>query len=106
MVMKLICSLLIAFALEGTTFGAHALQTPSQIPQGPRAPVVPPDPNIAQQRLLSDLDAYRTRQDFQQLLRRYAPFLGELFRLDPSLLNNQAFLAPYPNLAAFLAQHP
>jgi len=26
--------------------------------------------------------------------------------LDPSLLTNSSFLAPYPNLAAFLAQHP
>jgi hypothetical protein len=40
------------------------------------------------------------------LLRQYPPSLSEVLRLDPSLLTNQAYLAPYPTLAAFLAQHP
>jgi hypothetical protein len=30
----------------------------------------------------------------------------EVFRLDPSLLSNPAFLSPYPTLAGFLNQHP
>jgi len=99
MVMKLLGSLLITLAIAATALGAQVEV------QGIQAPV-PFVQLTGQQRLLSDLDAYRTRQEFQLLLRRYAPSLVEVFRIDPSLLSNQAFLAPYPNLAAFLNQHP
>src|SRR5215813_12472704 len=83
--MKLVHSLLVAYALA------------AQAPPAPQAPVSP----------LADLrNAHQIREDFQQLLRQYPPSLGQILRLDPSLLTNEAFLAPYPNLAAFLAQHP
>jgi hypothetical protein len=39
-------------------------------------------------------------------LRQYPPSLGEVLRYDPSLMSNEAYVAPYPSLAAFLAQHP
>jgi hypothetical protein len=97
--MKLLGSLLITLAIAATALGAQA-------PIITQTPFVQLESNTGQQRLLADLDAYRTRQELQQLLRRYAPSLIEVFRIDPSLLTNQAFLAPYPNLAAFLAQHP
>jgi hypothetical protein len=32
--------------------------------------------------------------------------LGRVLKLDPSLMNNSGYLAPYPALSAFLAQHP
>ena len=85
MVMKLVHSFLVAYAL---------------IAQAPQAPQVPASP-------LADMrNAQQTREKFQQLLQQYPPSLAQIFRLDPSLLTNEAFLAPYPNLAAFLAQHP
>lgn len=51
-------------------------------------------------------NAQQTRFMIQGLLRQYPPFLAEVIRLDPSLLQNEQFLAPYPNLAAFINQHP
>jgi hypothetical protein len=52
------------------------------------------------------LNSLQTREMLRQIMRQYSPTLGEVFRMDPVLLTNQAFLAPYPKLATFLAQHP
>ena len=54
----------------------------------------------------NNFDAEETRQQLDQLLRQYPPSLAEVLRLDPSMLSNEAYLATYPGLAAFLAQHP
>ena len=40
------------------------------------------------------------------MLGKYPPSLGRVLKLDPTLMTNQDYLAPYPELAAFLAQHP
>lgn len=53
-----------------------------------------------------DQNADRTRQQLEELFERYPPGLRSVLRLDPSLLNNTEYLAPYPILGAFLAQHP
>lgn len=50
-------------------------------------------------------DANRVREELFNLLDRYPPTLRRAFKLDPSLLTNQAYLAPYPALANFLNQH-
>ena len=54
----------------------------------------------------SEQDARDTRQELQRVLDRYPPALGRVLKMDPSLLNNQAYLATYPALGAFLAAHP
>jgi hypothetical protein len=52
-------------------------------------------------------DAPTTREHLRELLtQEYPPSLGQVLRLDPTLLNSPAYLAPYPRLAAYLAQHP
>jgi hypothetical protein len=56
--------------------------------------------------VLDDADAERTRDALNTMLQKYPPALGRVLKLDPSLMNNQGYLAPYPGLAAFLAQHP
>jgi hypothetical protein len=55
---------------------------------------------------VDDRDARETRERLHQVLEQYPPSLGEVLKLDPSLLANQGYLATYPRLAAFLAQHP
>ena len=48
-----------------------------------------------------------TRDQLRELFRqKYPPMLAEVLRLDHSLLDNKEFLQPYPQLAAFLSQHP
>jgi hypothetical protein len=51
-------------------------------------------------------DAQRTREEMRQLLDRYPPSLRTVLSVDPSLLGNESFLAPYPALAGFLTAHP
>jgi hypothetical protein len=56
--------------------------------------------------LSDDSNADQTRDRLNQLFEKYPPALGRVLKLDPSLLGNQSYLAPYPALATFLAQHP
>jgi hypothetical protein len=51
-------------------------------------------------------DAQRTRDELNELFQRYSPALHQVLQLDPTLLQNEAYLEPYPALAAFLKDHP
>ena len=51
-------------------------------------------------------NAEQTRQEFYRVLEQYPPGLGRVLRLDPTLLTNEAYLASYPRVAAFVAQYP
>jgi hypothetical protein len=51
-------------------------------------------------------DAQRTRNELSRLLENYPPALRGVLALDPTLLGNQSYLAPYPALATFLNAHP
>lgn len=51
-------------------------------------------------------NAAETREEFYRVLEQYPPGLGRVLRLDPTLLTNQAYLASYPKVAAFLGQYP
>jgi hypothetical protein len=55
---------------------------------------------------LEEPNAQRTREEFTRLLEHYPPTLRNVLSIDPSLLSNQAFLAPYPALTSFLNVHP
>jgi hypothetical protein len=57
-------------------------------------------------RFLDESSAVQTRERLRIIFRQYPPSLSEVFRLDPSLLGDQKYLAPYPALAAFLTDHP
>src|SRR5436309_3300435 len=54
----------------------------------------------------TDTDSRQTRDELGSLLHRYPPELGLILKLDPALFNNQTYLANYPALATFAAQHP
>src|SRR5262245_26836022 len=56
--------------------------------------------------LLESRNANETRMIVQGILRQYPPSLADVLRIDPSLLENEAYMAPYPNLATFIRQHP
>ncbi len=51
-------------------------------------------------------DAGGIRDELVNLLSHYPPTLRNVLALDPDLLNNESFLAPYPGLVAFLKAHP
>jgi hypothetical protein len=93
-----------SFVLALMTFGVVLSScTPVLAQTEPRPPAVEAPAAIAR---VDDRDANETRERFRQVLQQYPPSLAEVLQLDPSLLTNQAYLSPYPTLAAFLAQHP
>jgi hypothetical protein len=51
-------------------------------------------------------DARKVREDLMQILKKYPPSLGRILKLDSGLMQNDAYMAPYKDLATFLAQHP
>lgn len=51
-------------------------------------------------------NSYEVRNRFTSLLRGYPPELTSIFKLDPSLLSNDAFLAEYPEIVRFVEEHP
>jgi hypothetical protein len=51
-------------------------------------------------------DSAETREALQAVLGKYPPQVAKVLKLDPALFGNQAYLANYPALAAFVAQHP
>jgi hypothetical protein len=71
-------------------------------PQAGAAAAAAPQPVPA----VGSFDADETRQQLETLLRQYPPSLLQVLRSDPSLLKNEDYLATYPALSAYLAQHP
>jgi len=55
---------------------------------------------------VNTLDADETRRQFEDVLRAYPSTLPRILRMDPTLVDNADYLAPYPALVNFLAQHP
>ena len=54
----------------------------------------------------ASLDADEMRRELEDVLKAYPPSLPRILQMDPTLLNNEGYLQPYPALAAFLKQHP
>jgi hypothetical protein len=52
------------------------------------------------------MDADSTRQELIDLLRKHPPSVARVLKLDPSLMRNESYLASYPAVREFLAQHP
>ena len=51
-------------------------------------------------------DAESVREAFVEVLRKYPPAVRQVLKLDPSLLANDQYLAPYPEILSFFAKHP
>lgn len=69
-------------------------------PAAPRPAEAAPPPVVDEQ------TARDTRERLHQILEQYPPSVGQVLRIDPTLLTKTDYLAPYPTLAAYLAQHP
>ena len=88
--------------LSGLPPVAFAQQRPAQQAQTAQAPAAP----AAVPQSFDDQNAQQTREHLRDVLSQYPPSVGQVLRLDPSLLTRADYLAPYPALSAFLAQHP
>jgi hypothetical protein len=69
-------------------------------------PPAPPQAQAMPTRVVAPADAEQTREALRALLSRYSPTIGRVLALDPTLLQNPVYLEPYPELIAFLQQHP
>ena len=70
-------------------------------PAQPARPAEAPPPAV-----FDDQNAEQTRERLRDVLNQYPPSVGQVLRLDPTLLGRPDYMATYPALAAFLAQHP
>jgi hypothetical protein len=52
------------------------------------------------------MDADEMRRALEAVLQQYPPSLPRILKMDPTLLTNEGYLQPYPQLAGFLKEHP
>ena len=83
----------------GLVLALSLMTTPAlaQTPPVERRPVPPPALRV---------DANTTRQELMNLLEKHPPAVGRVLKLDPSLMRSDTYLAGYPELRDFFAQHP
>ena len=97
MVMTMRMTLLTLVLLAGLPAPARAGQSK---PAPVRAAETTPAPIVDEQ------TAQETRERLRQVLEQYPPSVGQVLRLDPSLLARADYMAAYPTLATYVAQHP
>lgn len=85
---------------------AEAVQRNASPPSGRGVSVERVQQESAPAVISDTADARDTRERLENILTKYPPSLGLVLKLDPSLLTRDDYLAPYPALAAYLAQHP
>jgi Na+-transporting methylmalonyl-CoA/oxaloacetate decarboxylase gamma subunit len=93
--------LVAAAALGVPGAGDAAQRIPNAAGTRPAAEAAPPVTIPGNQQT-----ADQTREQLYRLFDNYPPAVARVFKLDPSLMSNPAYLAPYPLLGAFLTQHP
>ena len=96
-ILILICASLAFAQTETTTTAAKA---------EPAAQATKTEEGATTTNVVVGMDASETRGQFQQMLDRHPPQVARVLKLDPTLFSNQSYLANYPALAAFLADHP
>ncbi len=98
-----IAAVVVALLFSESPFARAAQQSPPT-PANAEAATAPA--TGAAQVVVADQDARETRADLEEVLKRLPPTVGRVMRLDPSVMRNAAYLAPYPALSAFLQAHP
>jgi hypothetical protein len=95
-VRPLLLSLVLAAGLPDPA-AAQVRVTQPQIEAG-RVILVPGD--------LNQQKAEDVRRAFREAMQRYPPALAQVLKLDPSLMANAPYMAPYPVVAEFMKLHP
>ena len=90
--------ILLACLISGADLAARQPETRQPAAPGVQGPVERP--------VRPHVDAQQTRQAFTELLREHPPSVGQVMKLDPSLMRSESYLETYPALRAFLAEHP
>lgn len=88
--------------MAATVLATAALAAQATTPATAQSPAQPAAAPIYQ----APIDAHTMREQLQEILRQYPPAVGEVLRRDHSLLSRADYIAPYPQLVAFIQQHP
>ncbi len=88
--------LLFGGAFVSTGYGAQAQLERRPAQPAPQQPAPP----------IREMDAPATRDQLVEVLRKHPPAVARVLKLDPSLMRSESYLASYPSLRDFLAQHP
>ena len=73
-------------------------------PRGQSQP--PPSTDAPRGSAPRGVDAQTTRGELMEILSKHPPAVARVLKLDPSLMENESYLAPYPDLRDFLTTHP
>ncbi|HZA36062.1 MAG TPA: hypothetical protein VE505_14085, partial [Vicinamibacterales bacterium] len=92
-------AVMIASAFPLAQGSAPVSQPGSPAAAAPVAAPAAPAPAAAAAPPANPADADQTRTHLLEMLNRHPPSLGDVLRLDPTLLTNADYLAPYPELA-------
>jgi hypothetical protein len=95
-----------AFALAFPLALAHPADAGQQRKPAPEANPAVVTRDATAPSAVSTLDAEETRRQLEDVLKAYPSTLPRILRMDPTLLDNAAYLQPYPALQAFLTEHP
>ena len=87
--------------LAGLPRAAAAQAKPAPTRAAEIAPSQAQAPQAVDERTARD-----TRERLREIFEQYPPSVAQVLRLDPSLLAKPDYLALYPTLATYLAQHP
>jgi hypothetical protein len=85
----------LAAAVTCSSFVPSAFAQTQKVEQRRPAPAGP----------VSQMDAQGTREALMRILENHPPSVGRVLKLDPSLMRSETYLASYPELRDFLAQH-
>jgi hypothetical protein len=97
---------LAAAAVFALTWPLAAAQRPTSPSSGRQASQGVGQAESAPLVIRDDGRADETRDQLDRIFEKYPPAVGRVLKLDPTLMSNPAYLAPYPQLATFIGQHP
>jgi hypothetical protein len=85
---------------------ALSLVPAAALAQQPAPGVAQPQQTVMVPVYQSPQSAQDVRQQLHDIMRTYPPSVGEVLGRDPSLMSRADYMSPYPQLVAFLQQHP
>ncbi|HET7706855.1 MAG TPA: hypothetical protein VFM36_12260 [Thermoanaerobaculia bacterium] len=96
----------LAISLAGATASAQETATAAPVVTTSTSPAPAPTTATTATAEETASDREQTSADFNAIVNRHPDKLERLLANEPMLLLNDSFLAGYPDLAAFVAQHP
>ncbi|MEO8521090.1 MAG: hypothetical protein ABI603_06995 [Acidobacteriota bacterium] len=105
-VRRMLAAILTSTALVALAAPGAAAQRVPTAPAARQPQAAPPAPPATAPAFQEEQRAEQTRDQLNRLFEMYPPQIGRVLKLDPTLITSDSYLAPYPQLSAFVAAHP